>query len=120
MAQDRWEISQEGGRAVITVPGGLDIASSDRLGQAVAAALHADAAEVIVDTSRAARCGLGGIAALVSARRSAEAAGAALSVVAGPAVRQTMNFTGPVTRGLLPQTLAPAAARPRQARGTRQ
>jgi anti-anti-sigma regulatory factor len=110
--QNQWKLSQAGQRAVITVPGGFDITSASGLSQAVATALEAGAAEVIVDTTGARRCSLTGIAALARARRRAEAAGSVLRIVAGPAVRQAMTSTGPVTRTLLPLTTSLAVVPP--------
>lgn len=73
--------------------GGIDIASTGGLNQAVAAALQGGATEVIVDATSAGRCGLAGIAALARARPDAESAGSTLQIVAGPAVRQAITST---------------------------
>lgn len=101
MTQDQWKISLVGHRAVVTNPGGIDITTTGGLSQAVATALQAGAVEMIVDTTRVGHCSQSGTAALLRARRHAEAAGAALRVVAGPALRQAMAWTDPVTRALL-------------------
>jgi anti-sigma B factor antagonist len=93
MTPAQWQVSRSGGRAVITVPGDLDITSTGGIGQAVAAALRAGATEVVVDTTRARYCGGSGITALARAQRRAAAAGARLLVTASPAVLAAMTLT---------------------------
>jgi anti-anti-sigma factor len=106
MVEGSWQVRQTGQRAVIRVPGDLDITTLGGLGQALGVSLQAGAAEVIVDASHVSYCSSSGITALVRASRQAAAAGVRMQVAPSEVVRQMIDLTA--TAQLLEICPAPA------------
>lgn len=85
----------DGGLARVIAVGEVDLATAERFGQELTAALDREVATVVVDLAGVNLLDSTGIAALIQARNQATAGGRRLSVVnPQPMVRRVLEVTG--------------------------